>query len=248
MNLDKLLPIFIPLLAAHFVADFLIQSDQSIQIKNKLWILIKGGLIVGLLSYIFLGILTAWDIILGIIISQILLDAWKIKTTKGTQLSRFAGDQLGHILIIFFISAAAGGYKYLDYSSIWENLFGLIYLRLLTLIAGGIFSIYAVSFLVELVLQSLGLKKKDDQGGGIKEGGKIIGYLERSLILLFILVDYPAGIGYLIAAKSVFRFGELTSPDRRIQAEYIIIGTLLSVLFGTLAAYLTAQTLFLLTP
>jgi len=246
MNLDKLLPIFIPLLAAHFVADFLIQSDESVQKKNKIWNLIKHGLIVGLVSYIFLGILTAWEIILGIVISHVLLDAWKIKATKGTHLSRFAGDQLGHLLIIFLISAAAGGYKYLEYSGIWTNKFGPIYLILLTLIAGGIFSIYAVSFLVELVLESLGLKKEEEQGGGIKEGGRIIGILERSLIFLFILVDYPAGIGFLIAAKSVFRFGELTSPDRRIQAEYIIIGTLLSVLFGAIAAYLTAQILLLL--
>ena len=48
------------------------------------------------------------------------------------------------------------------------------------------------------------------------------------------------GIGFLIAAKSVFRFGELTSPDRRKQAEYIIIGTLFSVLVGSIGAYLTS--------
>ena len=84
-----------------------------------------------------------------------------------------------------------------------------------------------------MVLGSLGLNKDQAQESDIKEGGKIIGYLERSLIFLFILVDYPAGIGFLIAAKSIFRFGELTSPDRRKQAEYIIIGTLLSILFGT---------------
>lgn len=248
MNFNQLIPIFIPLLAAHFVADFLIQSDQSVQKKNRLWNLIQHGLMVGLVSYIFLGLLTAWEIILGIVLSHTLLDAWKIKTTQGTPLSRFASDQLGHLLIIFLISAAAGGYKYLDYSSIWIILFGPRYLSLLALIAGGIISIYAVSFLVELVLESLGLQKNEDQGTGIKEGGRIIGYLERSLIFLFILVDYPAGIGFLIAAKSIFRFGELTSPDRRVQAEYIIIGTLLSVLFGSMAAYFTAQLLLLITP
>ena len=74
---DKLLPFFIPLITAHFVADFLIQTNQSIQNKNKVWFLIRHGLIVGIVSYLFLGILKAWDIALGIMISHILLDAWK---------------------------------------------------------------------------------------------------------------------------------------------------------------------------
>ncbi len=43
-------------------------------------------------------------------------------------------------------------------------------------------------------------------------------------------------------------YAVLTSSHRRQQAEYIIIGTLLSVLFGTGAAYFTAQTLHLITP
>ncbi len=244
----QLLPFFIPLLAAHFVADFLIQSDESIQNKNKVWVLIKHGLIVGLFSYLFLGILSAWDITLGIIFSHVLLDAWKTKTKKGTHLSRFVIDQLSHILILYLISAAAGRFKYLGYSSIWMNLFGPVYLKLLALIAGGVFCIYAVSFLVDLVLLSLGLKKDQEQETDIEEGGRIIGYLERGLIFLFILVDYPAGIGFLITAKSIFRFGELTSPGRRKQAEYIIIGTLLSILFGATAAYLTAEIMGLLVP
>ena len=243
-----LLPFFIPLLAAHFVSDFLIQSNESIQNKNKVWVLIRHGLIVGLFSYLFLGILSAWDITLGIFFSHVLLGAWKTKTKKGTPLSRFVIDQLSHILILYLISAAAGRFKYLGYSSVWTNLFGFDYLKLLALIAGGILCVYAVSFLVELVLGSLGLNKDQDRKSDIEEGGRIIGYLERSLIFLFILVDYPAGIGFLIAAKSIFRFGELTSPDRRKQAEYIIIGTLLSVLFGAAAAYLTAGIMELLVP
>jgi hypothetical protein len=120
------------------------------------------------------------------------------------------------------------------------RLFGLGYLNIMILSAGAIFSIIAASFLIDLVLGSLGFQQKGEEDGDIKDGGKIIGYLERSLIFMFILMAYPAGIGFLIAAKSVFRFGELTSPDRRKQAEYIIIGTLLSVLLGAIGAYLTA--------
>ncbi len=43
-------------------------------------------------------------------------------------------------------------------------------------------------------------------------------------------------------------YAVLTFSDRRQQAEYISIGTLLCELFGTGAAYITAQTLHLITP
>ena len=114
--------------------------------------------------------------------------------------------------------------------------------------AGVIISVYVLSFLVEMVLDSLGLQVINDQGADLQGGGRMIGYLERSLIFLFMLIDYPAGIGFLVAAKSIFRFGELIAPDKRRQAEYIIIGTLLSILLGTASAVLTAQVLRLIVP
>lgn len=61
--------------------------------------------------------------------------------------------------------------------------------------------------------------------------------LGRGLVLLFIMIDYPVGIGFLIAAKSIFRFGELNNSLNRIQAEYIIIGTLISILVGATFSY-----------
>ncbi len=61
------------------------------------------------------------------------------------------------------------------------------------------------------------------------------------------LVNQPAGVGFLIAAKSVFRFGELSDSSRRMEAEYIIIGTLYSFLFGLVSAYGLRWVLLLLT-
>jgi len=62
----------------------------------------------------------------------------------------------------------------------------------------------------------------------------VIGQWERALIFLFVLVGQLGGIGFLIAAKSIFRFGELKDPTNRREAEYITIGTLMS--FGTAMA------------
>jgi ABC-type proline/glycine betaine transport system permease subunit len=80
----------------------------------------------------------------------------------------------------------------------------------------------------------------------LKDGGKIIGYLERSLIYLFVLVDQPSAIGFLIAAKSVFRFGEIRQGTNRMEAEYILIGTLLSFLFGLVVSFSVQKLLLLL--
>jgi hypothetical protein len=42
------------------------------------------------------------------------------------------------------------------------------------------------------------------------------GYLERLFVFVFILTDHWEGVGFLIAAKSVFRFGDLKeSKDRK---------------------------------
>lgn len=75
---------------------------------------------------------------------------------------------------------------------------------------------------------------------GFPDGGKQIGQLERFLIFLFIISGNAAGVGFLVAAKSVFRFGELTSNQNRMEAEYITIGTMMSFSWG-LAVSLLAR-------
>ena len=49
----------------------------------------------------------------------------------------------------------------------------------------------------------------------------------RTLVALVVF-----GVGFLVAAKSVFRFGELTNQQNRLEAEYITIGTLMSFSWG----------------
>lgn len=71
---------------------------------------------------------------------------------------------------------------------------------------------------------------------GFDDGGALIGRLERLLIYLFVLAGHLEGVGFLVAAKSVFRFGELTNQKNRLEAEYITIGTLLSFSFGLAAS------------
>lgn len=79
---------------------------------------------------------------------------------------------------------------------------------------------------------------RDDSG--LKGGGKWIGLLERVLILTFVLINQFQPIGFLIAAKSILRFGEVTGDrpqnQNRKMAEYVIIGTMLSATVAIWAA------------
>ena len=63
---------------------------------------------------------------------------------------------------------------------------------------------------------------------GLPNAGKWIGYLERILILTFIFTGNIEGVGFLLAAKSVFRFGELNRAKDIKTTEYVLIGTFTS--------------------
>ena len=69
------------------------------------------------------------------------------------------------------------------------------------------------------------------------------GELERFLVYVLILVNQFEAIGFLIAAKSILRFGEL-KEDRR-DAEYVIIGTMWSLVCGLLVTLATRAALHL---
>ncbi|WP_404450274.1 DUF3307 domain-containing protein [Sutcliffiella horikoshii] len=59
--------------------------------------------------------------------------------------------------------------------------------------------------------------------------GKIIGYLERLLVIALILMGSFSAVGFIVAAKSLTRFKQM---DDRDWAEYFLLGTLTSFLFA----------------
>lgn len=68
----------------------------------------------------------------------------------------------------------------------------------------------------------------------LPNAGQWIGYIERVLILTFILIGCFEGIGFLLAAKSVFRFGEMSKAKDIRSTEYMLIGTFASFAIATL--------------
>lgn len=62
----------------------------------------------------------------------------------------------------------------------------------------------------------------------LPNAGKWIGYIERILIVTFVATHNFSAVGFLITAKSVFRFSDIkNSSDFRL-TEYVLLGTLFS--------------------
>jgi hypothetical protein len=226
---DTLLILF----SAHFIADFMLQPDWLEQRKKLVWANLLHATLVAGTTYVFLQQWTAWILPVLVLVSHGLIDAVK-QGFRDTWRS-FCVDQAFHLLSLLAILWFCLGFGWLEY-------FNGAGLPWMVVAAGFALSVPGAGFLVGKVAEKLqaenGLAEKID---GLKNGGKLIGQLERSLIFLFIMINQPAGIGFLIAAKSILRFGE--ARDDQKLAEYVLIGTLLSFGLAIAAATLTKAVL-----
>ncbi len=88
--------------------------------------------------------------------------------------------------------------------------------------------------LVRLVLRLVPVGEQPGPGGVVVSGdelarGRIIGILERAIVLTLLLWNQFGAIGLVLAAKALARFRGL---DDRDFAEYFLAGTLASLLFA----------------
>ena len=111
---------------------------------------------------------------------------------------------------------------------------GIVF-QLIIAIVGFIAVVQGAAFFIGKVTSRL-LRENKLERDGLSGGGKLIGKLERAMIFPFIFIGYPAGIGYLIAAKSILRFEE---AKKQKNAEYVLIGTLWSFMLAIAIASAT---------
>ena len=86
------------------------------------------------------------------------------------------------------------------------------------------------------------------RGPGLVKAGKVIGRLERTIILIFFLGGSLEGVAFLVVAKSIYRFGDLRKGtgagggNEEVTfsiSEYIILGSLLSITAALLGGLIT---------
>jgi hypothetical protein len=238
--------VLVCLLGAHILGDFPLQSDREAADKARMGPLARHAGVHAVLAYLLLGIWSAIWIPVAVFAAHALIDGVKARV-GGESVRTLLADQAAHVVVILALGGIVDA-MVPGMSSFWVSWLGAPYLQGLVLAAGFVLSVQAVGVLVGKMVKPF-LAQVSSAGHseavGLEGAGRKIGQFERSLVFLFLLMGHPGGIGFLVAAKSIFRIAELKDPGERMQAEYIILGTLMSFTFGMAAAYGTMKCLSL---
>ncbi len=233
--MDEVWRILIPLLLAHIVTDFFSQTKGMVEKKRagkwKSSAMLVHVLIAGSTAYAFTALWQAYEIFWITALSHWLIDGWKNSRKNPDKPSLFWADQSLHIFVI------AGLCLWLTSPSIWYDPLvdapwresGIILLGFLFVLQPG--SVIVQKVMSQWNLNSSGIALNEE----LPNAGHIIGLLERTLIFVFVVLQQFAAIGFLIAAKSILRFGSNAKNNQeRKETEYILVGTLLSFTLATL--------------
>ncbi len=225
-----MLTIFLKLILVHLIGDFVLQPKSWVikRKENILYLFLHIWVHILLLGWVFWP---DWDIhwvnIAFISSAHLAIDSLKIwmeRQYRISSISLFAIDQGLHLAVligvVFHIYGIPIGF--------WDMLLSnqtLVYSIALVL-ALVVSPICLRLFFMRWNADDKLLQNKEHQS--LLDAGMLIGILERIIIILFIQLDFLSGIGFLLAAKSIFRFGDLSNAKDTKFTEYVMLGTLLS--------------------
>ncbi|GAB3428961.1 DUF3307 domain-containing protein [Niabella aquatica] len=218
--------LFLKLLLAHLLGDFVFQPAKWVADKNKRkaaspYLYLHIGVHAALLLMVLQFNIKYWQGFIIILISHYVTDVVKLYSQGSwKEPYLFFIDQICHILVIAGVTIMYTGII-IDYTVInWPP----VLLLLCCIIAVT----YGAAIVMRLIMNYWKLKE-DNNEDSLQLAGKYIGMTERLLVFLFVILNQWSAIGFLIAAKSILRFSDLSRAKDRKLTEYIIIGTLLSI-------------------
>ena len=238
--------LLIPFLLVHTVCDFYLQPLKWIKAKKQnTWrapelyyhALLHGVALIIPAMMLNLDWTSTASLVVIVAVTHFFIDLWKVSTPKGDSFSYFMLDQVLHIAVLVGIAlhmsdgiTLTGILKHEQFSKYLLVAFAyLLILKPTSIVIGIVLNKYPIT-----------QTSDDEDFKGLIAGGELIGYLERTLILTFTLVGSYAAVGFVLAAKSIFRFGELTKTNNRSMTEYVLIGSLVSVVITTLLGTLVS--------
>ncbi len=233
--------LFVKLLLAHLLGDFLLQPNSWVADKE-----VKRHRSIYMYLHIVLHGAVAWMIVgeiefgiyaLLLTVTHGLIDYAKLRFQReSTKRNWFVIDQVLHLLVIALIAiwyANPTATFTAPANEFWIVLTGVLFLTQPT------------SILIKNVISVWTPENKDAADGSLQNAGNYIGILERLFVICFILTGHFEAIGFLLGAKSIFRFGDLMEAKERKLTEYVLIGTLLSFGIAMLAGLLVQYALSL---
>jgi hypothetical protein len=230
-----LLQTFAAVLLAHVVADFILQPGWMVARKRSPPVLLLHVGVVFALTTAALG--GIWQFALFIALAHLIIDMLKVYALPHVlrdSLGAFLADQGLHLVSLLWLAALWPGTAAIGLLGPWMQTLTPWMLGL----SGLIITVFAGGFAVGLITRRFSGQIAQQ---GMSDAGRIIGNLERALIFLLVMINQPAGIGFLITAKSILRF-DTAREDQKL-SEYVIIGTLASFGWGLVAALATRSLL-----
>ena len=214
----------IKIVLSHLLGDFVLQTNAMVDDIDRKQLQSKQLYFHALIHLLLLWIITKFEkqyifpfILLAI--AHLLIDIFTkiVIKNKLSSIYNLLLDQLLHAISIALFVRYFYTYK-IDFEAVLNEKNGLFLIALIAVT-------YVSSILIKKTLELLNFTLPN---GGINEAGKYIGMLERLFVFTFVVVSFWEGIGFLLAAKSIFRFGDLKENKEIRLTEYILIGTLLS--------------------
>jgi hypothetical protein len=215
--------IFIKLILAHLLGDFLLQPTSWVRDKedkkHKSIFLYLHTLLHGILAWTLIAEIDFLWFAVVLAITHGGIDYLKLRfQKKKTKRTWFLVDQAMHILVITFITMVYQT-ETIDFTR-FHNQFWIFSTGLLLLTK-------PTSILIQNII-SIWTPESKKSDESLSNAGNYIGILERLFVFCFIITNHFEAIGFLLAAKSIFRFGDLKEAKDRKLTEYVLIGTLLS--------------------
>jgi hypothetical protein len=217
--------LLIKLVLAHLIGDFILQPTAWVNAKEerklKAWQLYAHVLIHAVLVIVIVWDAGFWPWAVCIAGTHLVIDALKISVQREkTKRTLFFLDQALHLVVLFAVACL-----YLDYTPEFALLNDRNILLFITCLA---FLTTPTSASIKFFIARWTPHMTDGEDESLQSAGKYIGILERLFVFAFFASGHPEGVGFLIAAKSVFRFGDLKEAKSRKLTEYVLIGTLVS--------------------
>ncbi len=218
--------ILIKIFIAHIIGDFVLQPKKWVDDKEQKKIYSLKFyfhiLLHGILIFLILFDFQLWLLSVIILIIHGLIDIIKLyMQTENNKLKLFVIDQLLHIssiIIIWYFWFEPE----LNITQIFENKDVWIYLSAI------LFLIFACKIIIGIMLSKWTKELFNGVNDSLVNAGQYIGIIERLLIFIFIINSHWEAVGFLITAKSVFRFANIKDAQDKKLTEYILIGTLIS--------------------
>lgn len=216
----------IKLVLSHLLTDFILQPTSWVNHRNQHHFASKKlylhGFVTALLAWTIIG-WQYWPVAIVILVTHTLIDGWK--SYRPATVQYFLADQLLHLLVIlgcwysYFIN-------WKDVHLAWQQINSQV--AIWKTITAFVFLTAPAGILIGQLTKQW--RDKIENSESLANAGKWIGMIERIIILIFVLQNQFSAIGLLVAAKGIIRFNEKDRPE--IKTEYLVIGTLMSIVFA----------------